>query len=155
MDILPTFAHLAGAQMPGDRIIDGKNISNLLRGEPAAKTPHEAFFYRRGLELYAVRSGPWKLFVRSYQAPLPGENRSQRIKAGALYHLGQDVGETTDVSLRHPKVVARLEKLAEASRVDLGDGMDRRGKNVRQAGYVPLNDAVTLTKRRVRDESQE
>ena len=56
-----------------------------------------------------------------------------------LCHLEEDIGETTDVSLRYPEVVARLEKLAEASRVDLGDGMDRQGKNVREAGYVPVH----------------
>jgi arylsulfatase A-like enzyme len=153
MDILPTFANLAGAQTPADRIIDGKNISNLLRGEGNAKTPHEAFFYRRGLELYAVRSGPWKLFVRRHRAPW-GNQTSQQIEAGTLYHLEKDIGETTDVSRRHPEVVARLQKLAEASRVDLGDGVYLRGKNVRKAGYIPLSDAVTLTKRNAGQESR-
>ena len=59
MDLLPTFAKLAGAEIPADRVIDGKDISAVLRGE--AKSPHEAFFYHRVEALQAVRSGKWKL----------------------------------------------------------------------------------------------
>ena len=44
MDLHPTFANLAGAEMPQDRVIDGKNIGPLLLGKPQAKTPHDRFF---------------------------------------------------------------------------------------------------------------
>jgi len=145
MDLLPTFARLSGAKLPEDRALDGKDIFPLLCGDPKAKSPHEVFYYRRGMDLYAVRSGPWKLFVRTTQAPLPGENRGRRIHAGTLYHLTQDVGETTDLAAQHPDVVARLQTLAEASRVDLGDGADRPGKNVRRAAYVDPGNADPLT----------
>lgn len=145
MDLLPTFAHLAGATVPSDRILDGKNITPLLKGEPGATTPHEAFFYRRGLDLYAVRSGPWKLFVKANQAPYPGQRNSVRIEPGTLYHLERDLGETTNVAMAHPDVVARLEKLAEAARDDIGDGTDRRGQNVRPAAYIDPAKAKPLT----------
>ncbi len=55
MDLLPTFAKLAGAEIPKDRVIDGKDIWPTLTGE--AGTPHETFFYHRGNQLQAVRSG--------------------------------------------------------------------------------------------------
>ncbi|MCP5110046.1 MAG: sulfatase-like hydrolase/transferase, partial [bacterium] len=42
MDLLPTFIDLAGAQLPADRVIDGKSIRGLMTGEPGAKSPHEA-----------------------------------------------------------------------------------------------------------------
>ncbi len=42
MDLLPTFAKLAGAEIPHDRVIDGKDIGPTLTGQ--ARTPHEAFF---------------------------------------------------------------------------------------------------------------
>lgn len=145
MDLMPTFANLSNAELPGDRILDGKDIGPLLRGDENAESPHEAFFYRRGLDLYAVRSGPWKLFVRDNPAPLRGERRPQLIKAGTLYNLHNDIGETTDMSHQHPEIVARLEDLADASRIDLGDGADRPGENVRRAAYVELKNAKTLT----------
>ena len=118
MDLLPTFAHLAGARVPQDRIIDGKDVAALLRARPGAKSPHDAFFYYRGNNLAAVRSGAWKLFAN-----------------GRLYHLEQDISETKDIAAKHPDVVARLEKLLAQAREDLGDG-DKPGKNCRPVGLA-------------------
>jgi len=145
MDLLPTFAKLSGAKVPDDRIIDGRDVTPLLRGDENAKTPHEAFFYRRGFDLFAVRSGDWKLYVRNTGAPFPGDTTVQRVAAGTLYNLKDDIGETRDVAQDHPDVIARLMQLAEESRDDLGDGPDRPGKNVRPAAYVKLEEADTLT----------
>jgi arylsulfatase A-like enzyme len=61
IDILPTFAALAGAPVSTDRIIDGKDIRPLLFGQPGAKCPHEAYYYYWNNALEAIRSGPWKL----------------------------------------------------------------------------------------------
>ncbi|MBM3745502.1 MAG: sulfatase, partial [Acidobacteria bacterium] len=63
MDILPSFARLAGASPPADRIIDGRDIRPLILGERGARSPHEAFYYYRDERLQAVRSGRWKLHV--------------------------------------------------------------------------------------------
>jgi arylsulfatase A-like enzyme len=63
MDLMPTFAALAGARMPQDRIIDGKDIGPLLFGDPATPSPHEACYYYQMDQLHAVRSGVWKLFL--------------------------------------------------------------------------------------------
>lgn len=99
MDILPTFAALAGATPPNDRTIDGHDIHRLLRNPADAQTPYEAFFYHTSNgKLAAVRNGDWKL----------------HLKKGELYHLDRDVGETTNVAADHPRVVDRLRKLAEA-----------------------------------------
>jgi arylsulfatase A-like enzyme len=92
LDMLPTFAKLAGASVPNDRAIDGRDIMGLLSGSPDAKSPHDRFFYHQGETLRAVRSGPWKLF-----------------RGGELYHLASDVGETTNVAAKHPDVVKRLQ----------------------------------------------
>jgi arylsulfatase A len=145
IDILPTFAALAGATVPTDHIIDGKDIRPLIFGEPGAKCPHEAYCYYWNQELQAVRSGPWKLhFPHTYRSlqgqgghggkPAPYVDRSTPL---ALFNLETDVGETHDVAAEHPKVVFRLEKLAEIAREDLGDSLtDRVGKNVRLAGHL-------------------
>jgi len=118
MDLLPTFARLAGATVPPDRIIDGKCIERLLRGAPDAKSPHEAFFYYGGSNLRAVRSGLWKLFAD-----------------GRLYNLDEDIGETKNIAAGHPDAVARLESCLERARADLGDGK-RKGANCRPVGIA-------------------
>ena len=132
IDFLPTFAKLAGAEAPADRIIDGVDIRPLLL-EPGADSPRECFFYYFRKQLDAVRDGRWKLFVR---------RQEQEVRE--LYDLRADVGETTNVYEQHPEVVARLTALIEACREDLGDaGTGVEGRNRRPIGRV--EDARPLT----------
>jgi arylsulfatase A-like enzyme len=115
MDLLPTFARLAGVDVPADRVIDGRDISALLRGEPDAVSPHEAFYYYHRSCLSAVRSGPWKLHVSPHGWGKDGS------RSGALFNLDNDIGEINDVSTDNPEVVKRLQTLADRARADLGD----------------------------------
>lgn len=62
MDLLPTFTALAGANLPVDREIDGRNIWPLM-SKSGVKSPHEAFYYYQIDQLQAVRSGKWKLHL--------------------------------------------------------------------------------------------
>ena len=126
MDLLPTMAALAGAETPTDRIIDGRSILPLLRGEAGARSPHEAFFYYKQKDLEAVRAGRWKLqFARSGEA------------VNELYDLEADIGESRNVFAGNPDVVSRLAALAEGMRDDLGDDrLGRPGRNRRPIGMV-------------------
>jgi len=134
MDLLPTLAYLAGANPPGDRIIDGRDIRPLMFGLKDARTPHEAFYFYQMDQLQAVRSGRWKLHLplkpkkRNWGKPEP-ECPLQ------LFDLQADIGEQNNVADRHPDVVAWLMSLAEKAREDLGD-TDRPGRNQRPAGFV-------------------
>jgi arylsulfatase A len=142
MDLLPTAAKLAGAKVPYDRIIDGKDIWPLMSGQPGAKSPYEAFYYYWIDELQAVRSGKWKLHVphKTYmneETGFGGKMGKWGLKdtPGALYDLETDIGEEHDVSAQHPDVVGRLSGLMDKMRDDLGDSLtDRKGKNRRPAG---------------------
>ena len=140
MDLLPTFIAMAGAQLPSDRTLDGRDISPLMLGETGAKSPHEAFYYYRETHLDAVRSGQWKLVF-----PRPGRNESEWLlsRGGAflgevlnpvteleLYNLESDIGERNNVATQHPGVVERLTALADKARAELGD-YDRIGSGVR------------------------
>ncbi len=64
IDLFPTFARLAGASLPGDRTIDGQDLLPVLTA-PGAPSPHEAIFAMVGGRLHTVRSGKWKLHVRT------------------------------------------------------------------------------------------
>ncbi len=129
-DLFATFAALAGAKPPADRVIDGRDITPLLTAEPGAKSPHEAFYYYQGWRLGAVRSGPWKLVFGSGEIPHADE-RGREL----LFNLDADIGESSDVSAAHPEELARLRALAGRAREDLGDaGPDRPGKNRRPPG---------------------
>ena len=146
MDLLPTFALLAGGEPPKDRIIDGHDIRPLLFGTPGAKSPYEAFYYYYLDQLQAVRSGPWKLFVPldSFQRH-PHFNRKQKATA-LLFNVVEDIGSTTNVAEQHPDVVKRLMALAEKARQDLGDS-GRPGRNQRPIGTISNPRPQTLSSR--------
>jgi len=122
MDLLPTFAKLAGAEVPGDRVIDGKDIWPVLsQGE---ESPHEVFFYHRIDELLAVRAGDWKLHLE-----LPRRGKNPGPAKSALYNLKEDIGEQNDVLQSYPDVEERLRAYAKAFEEELA-------QNSRPAGFV-------------------
>lgn len=114
MDLLPTFAKLAGAALLTDRVIDGKDIWPTLVG--VARTPHEVFFYHGGNKLQAVRSGKWKLHVNN-------------TKPTQLYDLESDIGEKKNVIESNPEVVQRLERYLKVFAKDIA-------KNSRPAAFA-------------------
>jgi arylsulfatase A-like enzyme len=145
MDLLPTMARLAGAQLPAHKI-DGKDIWPLLAGQAGAKSPHEASSSTRGFALEAVRSGPWKLhFPHAYRTlgdgpravgGVPSKYKQAKTEL-ALYNLETDIGEQHNVADQNPDVVARLQRLADAMRQDLGDSARKaEGTGRRPSGQV-------------------
>lgn len=57
-DLLPTFAEIAGAPLPGNRVIDGKSLFPQIKGE--TKSPRTWAFNQLG-ENFHVREAGWKL----------------------------------------------------------------------------------------------
>lgn len=98
MDLYPTLAALAGANVPAGQVIDGRNVSSLLLGEPAATQGGEEFFYfvRHG-KLAGMRHGRWKLLLQTKDEP-------------ELFDLLADAAEQHNVADRHPGLVAQLTK---------------------------------------------
>ena len=140
LDILPTFAAITGAPLPGHKI-DGVSILPLLEGKPDAN-PRDHLFYYYGRQLQCVRLGKWKLHFphkyRSYQGVKPGMDGLSgpyaRGETGIeLYDLENDISEKHNVADKHPGVVKRLQTLGEKAREELGDGK-RIGKGIRPPG---------------------
>jgi arylsulfatase A len=134
IDLLPTFVTLAGGTTPSNRKIDGADLSSLLLGK-TKESPRQAHYYFSGNKLEAVRSGPWKLAIapQSENIGKPKEAEKKPFTP-KLYNLDDDIGETTDVSEKHPDVVKRLQKYVEAMDADLGTA--KQGPGVRKPGRV-------------------
>lgn len=143
MDLLPTFAALAGAALPPSPI-DGHDIRPLLFGEPGAESPwdREGFFYYRMEQLQAVRAGPWKLYLALDNKIINNARKTAPSKL-ELFDVRGDVGETREVSAANPEVVARLQSLAAHAREELGDGATA-GRGQRPAGFSAAPKALTL-----------
>lgn len=130
-DLFTTFAHIGGAEIPTDRIIDGKDVLAVLKSEPGAKSPHEALYYYQNFELVAVRGPTWKLLFPDKQNPKP-----------ELYDVKGDIGEKSDQLTAKPEVADQLRKVAAEAREDLGDARKQtEGKNRRPPGIAPEADA--------------
>jgi len=136
MDLFPTIAARAGATLPTDRVIDGKDIWPLLTGRPGAVSPHEVLFYYNCDNLQAVRWKHWKMHLPRRPADVPWWQKGKGIGSldrPLLYDLSTDVGERHDVASAHPDVVEKITALAEACRAELGDH-DRPGSGRRPTG---------------------
>jgi arylsulfatase A-like enzyme len=136
LDILPTFAACAGAELPKGRKLDGKNIEPVLTSDTGdTKAGHDTFYYFRGLGLEAVRHGDWKWQL--IEGKTKGKNapkKDEATKKPRLYNLKTDIGETTDVSAENPDVVTKMEALVAAMKEDLG--VDGVGPGCRPLGKV-------------------
>jgi arylsulfatase A len=127
MDLLPTFAHLAGAPLP-PRPIDGHDVGAILFGQPNTPSPWDAqgFLYYLMEQPQAVRSGPWKLYLPLEQK-IVALNRKTAPARAKLFNVRDDLVEMWEVSAEHPDVVRRLTALADGNRA---------GREQRPAGYV-------------------
>ena len=144
IDLLPTFATFAGAAVPQDRVIDGRDMSGLLLGKPGAKPHRDTQFIYWTEHLDAVRSGPWKLhlkhpFRQTLKVGMDGAMGTYGVGniEQSLFNVEADPFEKNDLAAAHPDVVARLTALADQMRDDIGDSNPKRiGRGVRPAGRV-------------------
>ena len=100
LDLLPTFAALAGAEIPADLRLDGRDISAVL-ADPGRTSPNPAFFYfDNSATLRGVRDGDWKYL----------EDRDARgdLKSAELYDLATDISEKTNLADENPSQAASM-----------------------------------------------
>jgi arylsulfatase A-like enzyme len=125
LDIVPTAAAVAGAELPRDRIYDGVDLMPYLTGKDA-RVPNPTLYWRAGAT-YAIRDGDNKLWEANKAAPgiEAGANRGAvapdglEAKVGPygrhvmLFDLARDPGETHNLVRQKPEIAAELQaKLA-------------------------------------------
>jgi arylsulfatase A-like enzyme len=120
VDLLPTLCHLAGVPLPENEI-DGENVWELITGSVSAENPHEYYAFSNASNFEGVMSGDgkWKLHLpHGYRIVetdgadgIPGKYGMAYIDT-ALFDMGTDPFETTNVISENPEVAAELIRLA-------------------------------------------
>ncbi len=95
LDLLPTAAAAAGAELPSDRVIDGVNLLPLLEAAPVVP---RVIFWRDG-HYQAVQVAGWKL------------QTADRPNKTWLFNLNEDPTEKKDLAAEMPDKVAELKAL--------------------------------------------
>lgn len=100
LDVLPTFASLAGTAVKTYRRIDGVDQSALLTGASEQSARNDFFYLRGSGALQGVRRGRWKLVSKN--------------KLQELYDLESDLAEKRNVAADHPDLVRELQAQLDA-----------------------------------------
>lgn len=124
VDLLPTFAKLAGAELP-DAEIDGVDVWDIICANPDAKNPHDYYPVSTARNFDGVVSGDgkWKLHLPHTYRTLaeagndgqPGRYETASIEL-SLFDMDNDPYETTNVIDQHPEVAKQLQIYAENHR---------------------------------------
>lgn len=129
MDLAPTFWEIAGIKIPAHTKIDGRSILPYLKGETLSSPIHKTFI----VPGKTIRHGQWKLLTAD-QKPggkvRKGHGKQGRIpaKAGSLFNLKDNPGESTDLSLLHPEKTKQLKSMMEKMMQDLSGSERPIGK---------------------------
>ncbi|WPJ97012.1 sulfatase [Coraliomargarita algicola] len=139
MDFFPLFCELAGVALPTDRVIDGRNIADILTGH-STESPHAYFYYYNGRNLQCIRQGKWKLHLPRERSDMPfwgGRLMAKQVlKEPKLFNLDADIGETHNVAADYPEVLDALLKKADEVRAELGD-VDVEGSDMNPQSLLP------------------
>lgn len=92
LDLFPTFASVAGAELPDH--LDGVDLMPYVTGGNS-EAPHASFFWRQR-ERAALRKGDWKIVFN------PQEEEWE------LYNLADDIGETENLAQRNVEKAKEL-----------------------------------------------
>lgn len=110
-DVMPTVLTAIGAELPTDRVIDGKDILPAARG--MVKNPIHGQLYFDGNDgHWAVREGDWKLVY----------NRKKQYE---LFNLSNDLEEKINLAEINPVKVSSLKEKYEKWRSEMGEPMGK------------------------------
>lgn len=119
LDIIKTFASLAGAEAPTDRTMDGFDLSPVLKD--LGESPRKEFFYWGFGELHAARSGKWKLHIQQRQPVHYG--KTVEMERPELYDLESDISEKYDKYEENPEMVAKLQAMINTHKEGMSDAL--------------------------------
>ena len=136
VDVLPTLCGLLNLELPQDRMIDGSDLSPLLRGKPDSFKRHQPMFWhlQKSRPIVAMRDGDFSLVANpDYEIPTTNmfqERWIPKVKDGGykdfqLFDLSNDPGQMENIASEKPELLKKLKaKLLEINQSIMADGTD-------------------------------
>ena len=136
VDVLPTLCGLLNLELPQDRMIDGSDLSSLLRGKPDSFKRHQPMFWhlQKSRPIVAMRDGDFSLVANpDYEIPTTNmfqERWIPKVKNGGykdfqLFDLSNDPGQMENIASEKPELLKKLKaKLLEINQSIMADGTD-------------------------------
>ena len=115
IDLFPTLTRLTGRPLPAGAALDGRDISAVLRD--GAPSPHDQLIIFNNEEVVAIRTQRWKFVATTHYRDRVVHLDTTEYKAG-LYDLEADPAESYNVAVRHPDVVADMQRRLDAARAE-------------------------------------
>lgn len=115
IDLLPTLTALAGVTRVGDKPLDGRDLSPLLRGE--------------------TTEWPERLIFNCWNQNVSVRSQTHRLdNTGKLYDMIADPGQTVPVNAREAELAARLQAAVKAWRVEMFGSAEAPAKTKGKGG---------------------
>ena len=136
VDVLPTLCGLLNLDVPQDRLIDGSDLTSLLKGKPEQFKRHQPMFWhlQKSRPIVSMRDGNFSLVANpDYEISTSNmfqEHWIPRIKDGGykdfqLFDLSKDPGQTRNIAAENPQLLTKLKvKLLEINQSIMRDGTD-------------------------------
>ncbi|MDF7806426.1 arylsulfatase [Pontiellaceae bacterium B12219] len=106
LDILPTLADFAGAELPDTQAFEGRSLKPLiLQKDPV----WEDRLHFQHVTRWNLGADPDQFKWKTYSV----RNQRFRLVEGALYDMENDPGQHTDVAAQYPEVVSEMKKAYE------------------------------------------
>jgi hypothetical protein len=111
IDLLPTLTTMAGIPRVGDKPLDGRDLSPLLRG--------------------AARDWPERMIFSNQNGNVSVRTQRHRLdNKGALYDMVADPGQQKDIAKEQPEIAAQLAAAVAAWRVEVLGGGSGKAKGL-------------------------
>jgi arylsulfatase A len=136
VDVLPTLCGLLKLKVPQERMIDGSDLSPLLKGKPNSFKRHQPLLWhlQKSRPIVAMRDGDFSLVANpDYEIPTTNmfqERWIPKVKDGGykdfqLFDLSKDPGQTQNIATDNPELLKKLKaKLLEINQSVMADGTD-------------------------------
>ncbi|GAA4237896.1 sulfatase [Postechiella marina] len=108
LDIFPTIASYANIAMPKDRVFDGHNVSDFLKGKTKKSPRKEMYFYgSNSTKIDGVRIQDWKYLINGYRKASWRKANLEEDKI-KLFNLKEDISESKNVIDDNPNKAKAL-----------------------------------------------